>query len=146
MFFNTNTSLSQIQSWITTQYTALGTQKNGYDVELKPHRNKRSNQQNRFLYAILVALVRFHHETGYIPADCGKYNMDVESLKNYWKRRYGLSATHNLDTAAFGKFIDFIQLTLVEETNGFWEILQPDSAYIQSLIAEGGSNENTTHF
>lgn len=138
MFFNSNASLPQIQSWIATQYTALGSQKNGYDVELKPHRNKRSNQQNKFLMAIMVALVRFHHETGYIPADCGKYNIDPISLKEYWKRRYGLSATHNLDTAAFGKFIDFIQLTLVEETNGFWEILQPDSAYIQSLIVEGG--------
>lgn len=138
MFFNTNTSLSQIQSWIATQYSALGVQKNGYDVELKPHRNKRSNQQNRFLYAILVAIMKLHHETGFIPSKCGEYNMDVESLKIYWKKRYGVSKTSKLDSIAFGKFIDWIQLTLVEETNGFWEILEPDSAYIQSLLAEGG--------
>lgn len=134
MFFNTNTSLQQIQSWVATQYNALGVQKNGYDIEIKPHRNKRSNQQNKFLYAILVALVHFCHDTGYVPVNCGKYNIDPESLKQYWKKRYGISTTKNLDTVAFGKFIDWIQLTLVEETNGFWEILQPESDYLKSLI------------
>lgn len=138
MFFNSNASLPQIQSWIATQYNVLGSQKNGYDVELKPHRNKRSNQQNRFLMAIMVALVRFCHETGYIPDGLCHWVLNPIVLKEYWKGRYGLTTTKNLDTAAFGRFIDFIQRTLVEETSGEWEVLQPDSAYIQSLINEGG--------
>ena len=139
MFFNTNTPVSEIQRWISVQLPAVyQSAKHGIDVDIKPHRNQRSNQQNRFLMAILVALIKFYHETGFIPSDCGKYNMDTDSLKQYWKRRYGIEKTSKLDTVAFGKFIDWIQLTLVEETNGFWEILQPDSAYVQALLAEGG--------
>ena len=138
MFFNSSASLQQIQSWVALQYVALGKQQNGYDIELKPHKYKRSNQQNRFLMSIMVALVKFSHETGFTPVNCGKYNIDPESLKQYWKKRYGIEHTKNLDTVAFGKFIDWIQLTLVEETNGFWEILQPDSDYIKSLMSEWG--------
>ena len=40
-----------------------------------------------------------------------------------------------LSTKAFGEFIDFIQKTLVEESGGNWEILSPDSMYLQSLVA-----------
>lgn len=138
MFFSADTLLPQIQSWVARQYNTMGVQKNGYDVELRPHKNKRTNQQNRFLYAILVNLVRFHHETGFVPADCGRYNMDVESLKNYWKRRWGVNRSSKLDTKNFGEFVDFIQRTLVEETDGEWEIMEPDSAYIRSLLEQGG--------
>lgn len=82
--------------------------------------------------------MKFHHETGFIPSKCGEYNMDVESLKRYYKRRFGINKTSKLDTVVFGRFIDQIQLSLVEETCGEWEILEPDSAYVLSLLAEGG--------
>lgn len=138
MFFNTNTSLQQIQSWIATQYNALGMQKNGYDVELKPHRNKRSNQQNRFLMAILVKLVQFYQETGFMPSGLSHWAMRTDILKEYYKARFGIGSTSNLDTSAFKKFTDDIQHSLILESHGNWEILEPDSAYIQSLLAEGG--------
>ena len=56
----------------------------------------------------------------------------------YYKSRFGIGSTSKLDTKAFGQFIDSIQQSLVEESNGQWEILTPDSAYVQSLLAEGG--------
>lgn len=139
MFFKSTTPYREIQNWITVQLPAVyQSSKNGIDIEIKPHRNKRSNQQNRFLMAIMVALVRFCNETGYIPAGLCHWVIQPTVLKEYWKGRYGLTTTKNIDTAAFGKFIDFIQRTLVEETAGEWEVLQPDSAYIQSLMVEGG--------
>lgn len=139
MFFNSSTPCSEIQRWISVQLPAVvSAAKNGIDVDIRPHKTQRSNQQNRFLMAIMVALVRFYHETGYIPTGLSKYVMKPTILKEYWKGRYGLEHTKHLDTVAFGRFIDFIQLTLVEETSGEWEILQPDSAYIKSLMAEGG--------
>lgn len=139
MYFSSSTSLEQIYKWFVCQVTAVyNVSKNGIDIEVRPHKNKRTNQQNRFLYAILVALVRFHHETGFVPSDCGKYNIDVESLKTYWKNRWGVNRSSKLDTKNFGEFIDFIQRTLVEETYGEWEIMEPDSAYIRSLLEQGG--------
>ena len=139
MFFKSGTPYREIQNWITVQLPAVyQASKNGIDVEIKPHKNQRSNQQNRFLMAILVALVRFHQETGFIPAGLSAWAMRTDVLKVYYKHRFGVGASSKLDTQAFGRFIDSIQQSLVEESNGQWEILTPDSAYVQSLLAEGG--------
>lgn len=137
MFFNSETSPADIIIWVKNQIAyALPVSKNGLDIEIKPHKQKRSNEQNRFLMAIMVALVRFYHGTGFVPSGCERWMMRTDILKEYWKARYGVESTHKLDTGEFTKFIDYIQLTLVEETHGEWEILQTDSAYLKSLLQE----------
>ena len=134
MYFSSNATLGQIHKWFDSQVTAVyNVSKNGIDIEVRPHRNKRTNQQNRFLYAILVALVRFHHETGFVPQGLSPWAMRTEILKEFYKARFGVVSTANLSTKAFGEFIDSIQLELVEQTCGEWQILQPDSAYLKSL-------------
>ena len=139
MYFAPETSLESIVGWISKQYRAVSTSApHGLDVSLAPHQRRRSNEQNRFLYAVLTAVVRFYHETGFRPGDVSQYNMDVESLKSYWKGRWGVSHTSKLSTKNFGEFVDFIQREMVEGTNGEWEVLEPDSAYIKSLIEQGG--------
>lgn len=139
MFFNKDTPYKEIQDWITVQLPAVyQASKNGLDIEIKPHKNKRSNEQNRFLMAIIVAILRFYNQTGFIPAGCKPWMMRSDILKEYWKARYGIVNTHCLDTIAFTNFVDFIQQTMVEETDGEWEILTTDSAYLKSLIEDAG--------
>lgn len=139
MFFGKNKSYKEIQDWIAVQLPAVyQASKNGIDVEIRPHKQQRTNEQNRFLMAILVALVKFYDETGFMPNGVDAWAMRTDVLKTYYKHRFGVVNTHKLDTKSFGEFIDKIQLSLVEESGGNWEILQPDSAYIQSLLAEGG--------
>ena len=50
MYFAGKTPLIQIQSWIARQYTAIGDQARGYDVELRPHKQIRSNQRQHCGY------------------------------------------------------------------------------------------------
>ena len=138
MFFAPKTPLSQIQSWVATQYTAICDLDGGTDVEIRPHHKLRSINQNRFLYAILVALLRFYENTGFRPDGVAPWAMRVDVLKVYYKARFGVAKTSKLDTKAFGEFIDRIQRSLVDETKGEWEILEPDSAYVRSLIEQGG--------
>ena len=138
MFFAAETPLSKIQSWVERQYTAICASNGGYDVEIRPHHKLRSNQQNRFLYAILVALLRFHQETGFCPSGVSPWGMRVDVLKVYYKARFGVGSSSKLDSKAFGEFVDNIQRSLVEETAGRWEILDPDSAYVRALLESGG--------
>lgn len=139
MWFPSDASLSQIQSWVAKQFTAMShTAKHGFDVELRPHRRQRSTEQNRFLMAIMVAVVRFYQETGFMPSGLSAWAMRTDILKEYYKARFGVSSTAKLDTRAFGEFIDSIQRSLVEESNGCWEILEPDSAYLRALVEHGG--------
>lgn len=138
MYFSKTTPYKQIQDWVTVQLPAVYQAcKDGMDIEIKPHVKKRTNRQNRFFYVLLSQLVKFHHETGYVVPGLCSYVMQVEVLKTYWKGRYGVEKTHNMSAEDFGKLCDFVQRTLVEETNGMWEILDPESDYIKALIEQG---------
>ena len=139
MFFNKNTSLQEINTWLEKQLTAVyNASKTGIDIEVKPHHITRTNEQNRFLMAILVALVRFYDETGFMPSGLKPWEMRTTILKEYYKDRFGVANTHKLDTVQFSFFIDRIQQSLVEESGGEWEILTTDSAYLKALIRESG--------
>ena len=137
MFFKANTPLEQITEWVAGQLSAVHpVAKNGIDIVIKPHKSWRSNEQNRFLMVIMQQIVIFYHNTGFMPAGCQKWMMRVDIQKEYWKARFGIEHTRTLDKKAFGEFIDGIQHELVEETNGEWEILETDSAYLLSLVGE----------
>ena len=139
MFFAADTYVSEILFWVNRQLSAvLPVAQHGVDVDIKPHQNQRSNQQNRFLMAILVALVRFHQETGFCPPGVSPWGMRVDVLKVYYKDRFGVGKSSKLSTKTFGEFVDNIQRSLVEETGGEWQILEPDSAYMRALLESGG--------
>lgn len=138
MWFSTHAPLSGIQNWFNNQLAAVfPLSKDGVDIEIKPHRKKRTIQQNKFLFVILDEIVRFHHETGYVVPGLCAHVMCKDVLKVYWTGRFGVESTKNMSAADFGKLCDFIQQTMVQETNGSWEILDPESDYVRSLI-EGG--------
>lgn len=137
MFFKQETSIEQITEWMAGQLSAVRpVAKNGIDITIKPHKSWRSNEQNRFLMVIMQQIIIFYHNTGFMPAGCQKWMMRVDIQKEYWKARFGIEHTRTLDKKAFGEFIDGIQHELVEETNGEWEILETDSAYLLSLVGE----------
>lgn len=137
MFFNSNTSLEQIKHWIDSQLSAVKPiAKNGLDIEIKPHKTQRTNEQNRFLSVIITAQIRMFHDTGFMASGLEPWMHQQEILRFYWKARYGIERSSKLSTKAFGEFIDFIQKTLTEESGGNWEILTPDTAYLKSLIAD----------
>lgn len=135
MFFKQDATLSEIFSWAQDQINAVRpVSRHGIIVDIKPYKKPRSNEQNRFLMAILVALVRFYNETGFMPPGLKPWEMRTIILKEYYKDRFGVTDTHKLDTVQFSFFIDRIQQSLVEETSGEWEILTTDSAYLKGLL------------
>ena len=139
MFFSKDTTYKEIQDWITVQLPAVyQVAKDGLEIEIKPHKPKRTNAQNKFLMEIMLALVRFYRKTGYVVPGLQGWAMQPLILKEYWKARYGIEYSSKIDPKDFSNFIDFIQQTMVEETGGEWEILHPDSAYLKSLLEDAG--------
>lgn len=138
MFFPKDVPYKNIKEWITFQLPPVfAASKDGIIVEIKPYKPKRTNAQNKFLMEIMVEIVRFYHKTGYIVPGLEAWAMQPLILKEYWKARYGVEHSSQIDPKDFSAFIDFIQNTMVEETGGEWEILTTDSAYIKSLIEDG---------
>lgn len=135
MFFRPDTPLQEIQKWVDAQLPAVyNTAKNGIEINIIQHKNKRTNEQNRFLMCIMTHIVKLYINTGFMPAGCQPWMMRTDVQKAYWKARFGVEQTSKMSTAEFTKFIDFIQNTMVEETNGEYEILTTDSAYLKSLL------------
>lgn len=135
MFFRQDATHSEIFSWAQDQINAIRPLcKNGITVDIKPYKKPRSTEQNRFLMVILNRLVRFYQETGFMPSGCKKWEMRTSILKEYWKDKFGIEHTKQLSAKEFTDFIDGIQRELVEETNGEWEILTTDSAYLKGLL------------
>lgn len=125
--------------WCNRQLTAIkDIAKDGFDIDIKPHRKKRTIQQNKFLFVILEEIVKFHHNTGYVVPGLCAHVMCKDVLKVYWTGRFGVESTKNMSAADFGKLCDFIQQNMVQETNGAWEILDPESDYVKALIEQGG--------
>ena len=137
MFFKQDTSIEQITEWVAGQLSAVRPiAKNGFDIVIKPHKSWRSTEQNRFLMVIMQQIVKFYHETGFMPEGLQKWMMRVDILKEFYKAKFGIEHTRTLDKKAFSDFIDGIQRELVEETQGEWQILTTDSAYLLSLVGE----------
>lgn len=133
MYFS-QSNIDSASIWCGKQLATIKSiAKDGVDIDIRPHKNKRSNQQNRFLSAIIVAQIRMFHETGFMAEGLKPWMHQQEILRVYWKARYGIEHSSHLSTKTFGEFIDFIQKTLVEESLGNWEILTPDSQYLKSL-------------
>lgn len=139
MFFSPTVPLEKITKWMAEQVSAVHPiAKNGIDIEIKPHSHPRSNAQNRFLMVIMTAIVKFYQETGYMPQGCQAWMMRTDIQKEYWKARFGIVSTKKLDIVAFTQFIDNIQRELVQDTQGEWEIIKTDSAYLKSLMQDAG--------
>lgn len=134
MFFQNITTTDSICAWVARQLDATrDAVKYGWDIEIRPHKKQRSYQQNRYLMAVMEHIVRFYHETGFMPEGCAPWSMRTDVQKEYWKARIGVGATSKLSTAEFGEFIDRIQGTMAAETGGIYEIITPPDAYLDSL-------------
>lgn len=136
MFFRNDTDLEEITNWMAEQLSAVHkVAKHGIDITIRPHQNPRTTQQNRFLAVVIMAQIRFYHETGFMASGLQPWMHQPEILRFYWKNRFGIETSAKLSTKGMGEYIDFIQNTLVEESNGEYQVLTTDSMYLQSLIS-----------
>jgi len=134
MFFPGITSNDSISEWVARQIDATrGAVKYGWDVEIRPYKKRRSYQQKRYLMAVMENIVRFYHDTGYMPNGCGAWAMRTDVQKEYWKARMGVGSTAKLSTKEFGDFVDRIQGTMAAESDGEYEIITPPDVYLESL-------------
>ena len=135
MFFQLGTPTESITAWVKAQVEALSPDvKYGLDVDVRPHKKPRTYQQNRFLMVVMQNIVKFHQRTGFLPAGLSPWAMRTDILKEYYKARFGVGASHKLDTKGFTDFIDQIQASLVQESHGEYEILTTEQ--INNLVEE----------
>ena len=114
----------------------MAASKYGIDIEIKAHKKIRSCQQNRYLMAVMQAVVEFYQRTGFKPDNLADWTMRTDVLKEFWKARFGITETHKLSTKEFCEFIDNIQLEMVNQSGVEYESIIPPDYYGESLTKE----------
>ena len=132
MFFPPNTPDATIIHTITQTLAAIN-RSNGIDITIKPHTKIRTIRQNRFLMQVCSHIVQFYHETGFLPQGLPKWAARTEIVKEFWKGFFGIEYTHKLSTSEIATFIDNIQNEMIQQSQGEYQPLIPDSDYLIAL-------------
>ena len=94
---------------------------------LSETKNKRTTEQNKWLWAVYKHIVLFWTDTGFMPDNLDKklkfINSDI--LHCWFKCRFDVKTTTKLSTEDIGKYIDKIQNLMVEQTDGEYEPIYP---------------------
>lgn len=109
----------------------------GIDVSIKEHKNKRTLEQNAWLFAVYKHIVDFYNETGFFLDNIRLRFCNTDLVHEYCKARYGIRTTTKLSTKEIGEYIEAIQRDLIEQTRGEYEpIYPPEKDYFEATHYE----------
>lgn len=93
------------------------------NVEVTEFKNKRSNDQNKFLWSVYNNIVLFWTETGFMPDNLNEKLKFINSeiIHCWYKCKFNVKTTKKLNTKEFSEYIDKIQIDMVEQTMGEYE-------------------------
>lgn len=85
----------------------------------------RTNQQNKYLFALYEHLLAFHNETGFMIDGLNFKFYTREFLHEYLKARFDVKTTTKLSTTAFTEFVDKIQNEWMLQSEGMYDYFFP---------------------
>lgn len=130
MYFPKSADIDGILSLLKPKLNAvLNNAKWGVDVLIKEHQKKRSNEQNKYMWAIYDHIVKFYQDTGFIIDNLQIKNLNSEFLHAYFKAKFDIKTTSNLSTTEFMAFTDHIQLEMTEQSKGFYDPIYPEDRF-----------------
>lgn len=130
MYFTQSADINGILQMIKPKLEAvIFNAPNGVDIEIKKHTKKRSLDQNAYLWGIYAHIVKFYDETGFIPDNLPVRFINSDFLHEYFKSRFDVKTTTGLNTAEFAQYTDKIQRLMLEQTNGDYDPIYPETTY-----------------
>lgn len=99
---------------------------NGIDIDIKPHKKKRTLPQNDYMWAIYKHIKEFYEETGFTPDDIKVKFINENFLHEYFKARFDVKTTTKMSTTEFSRYVDSIQLLMTEQSKGRYQPIYPD--------------------
>lgn len=107
----------------------LNNSANGITIDIKKYQRNRTNEQNRYLWAIYKNIVEFHNQSGFIPDGLKIRTITSEFLHEYFKARFDVKETKKLSTVEFCHYTDSIQLLMTEQTKGNYDPIYPEQPF-----------------
>jgi hypothetical protein len=129
-----------ILAWAARQIDAVApTAPSGLDVDIRAAKRPRTYLQNKFLHAVIAHIADFVIKNGgwldgiQLPA----WAIGTETLKAYFKQKFGAESTSGLSTKELGELVDKIQAHMQTETRGEYAPLIPEEARWAEWMKQG---------
>lgn len=104
--------------------------KHGIDVEVTEHKQRRTNEQNRFYWANVSDIVDVLNDAGVTYGEFGiPYSSEI--LHEINKRLFNVASTAKLSKSEFCDFMNRLQAFWIEKTNGFYAPKETVSSYLE---------------
>lgn len=101
----------------------------GITIDVKKTQRNRTTEQNRYLFAIYKHIVEFYNQTGFIPDNLPINGINSDFLHQYFKARFDVKETKNMNTVDFCGYTDKIQLLMIEQTKGEYDPIYPEQPF-----------------
>lgn len=130
MYFSQFADVDGIINLIRPKIAALiANSPRGITVDVKKVQRNRTNEQNRYLFAIYKHIVEFYEQTGFIPDNLPVNNITTDFLHQYFKARFDVKASSSMNTVDFCGYTDKIQRLMIEQTKGEYDPIYPEQPF-----------------
>lgn len=130
MYFTQFADVDGIIRMIRPKISALiANSPRGITIDVKKTQRNRTTEQNRYLFAIYKHIVEFYNQTGFIPDNLPINGINSDFLHQYFKARFDIKETKNMNTVDFCGYTDKIQLLMTEQTKGEYDPIYPEEPF-----------------
>lgn len=130
MYFSQYADVDGIINLIKPKISALiANSPRGITIDVKKAQRNRTTEQNRYLFAIYNHIVEFYNQTGFIPDNLPINGINSDFLHQYFKARFDVKETKNMNTVDFCGYTDKIQLLMTEQTKGEYDPIYPEQPF-----------------
>lgn len=130
MYFSQFADVDGIINLIRPKIAALiANSPRGIMIDVKKAQRNRTTEQNRYLFAIYKHIVEFYNQTGFIPDNLPINGINSDFLHQYFKARFDVKETKNMNTVDFCGYTDKIQLLMTEQTKGEYDPIYPEQPF-----------------
>lgn len=131
IYFNKNATDNDINIRVVLPIKAmLANCKDGVDVEIREHKRKRTNEQNRFYWLNVNEIATVLNEAG---ASYGDYGLafSTEIIHEINKKMIGEATTTKMSVKEFGEYMEKVFSFWIEKTNGFFQPKESVYSYLE---------------
>lgn len=131
MIIKTVEQLSEYLAHIKQQAESMIGFGKSVKITMELARKLRSQEQNRYMWAIFDNIANFYLDTGFMPDGLQSklkfFNKDV--AKVWFSAKYGIKHTSCIDTKEMADFLDNVQRDMLEQSQGEYNPIYPEEIY-----------------
>lgn len=104
------------------------------DISCAVARDKRTSQQNKYLFELYTHLVDFYNDTGFVIDEIDKNVKFItkDFLHEYLKARFDVKTTTKMSKEKFSEYVDKIQSEWITQSHGEYEYFIPTVDILKS--------------